>query len=714
MRIPLRDRRFRHLIPLVSTLLLMGVYDLVVRRYFGYTLTWSGLAADALAELALGYWLYWLMRPLWAFLLLQTVLMGTLYIGNGLKIDLLAAPILPSDANTLPVLLDVLFGWRFVLAVSPLVAMALVFLLGIRRDRYAAIALAVGVVPLWLALLFLPGPLTKSLDGFFGYKPFIEVNNFQARGPLVYFLNEYARQRMLQGELPTRAEVAAALKDRGFDKPLPLLKVEKPRDVYVILMEAFWDPMLLSSVHFSQDPMAPELRALWDEAGHGWAQVPVFGGGTANSEFEELCGAPVTPGGIAFVTSVVHAMPCLPMLLAQAGYRTVAVAPDEYGTWNRNNVYRYLGFSRFYAKESFFLDDLNGGFLADASLFSQMLERVPKEPAPRFVYTVTTSGHYPFQMDPATRPPVVKASSPNHAVTDYANAVYYNSRDLADYLAKLRAADPDALIVVFGDHLPALGNKLRDFTASRLFPHNVERFTPMQMRARQSTPLIVIDGRRGPLKLGRLSLFEIPHLVLSLLGASGPAAVDVFTPPAHTHPRPIGEGRFLVTDDAGEARFCDSDAPKQGCEQADAWYRAMQTLRTDMVSGDEYLVPLLYGDAYQLAIPDTGESYHAPMDVHPCGITITAWGPREGRVGRIFNPHRGGSSTFWIEYTGEAGRVQAWLGSHRLEVINRDHRIAATLSGRARLYLPGSRALTLKCNGDDKPVQVGDFHVRLF
>lgn len=702
----MRDRRFRHLIPLVSTLLLMGVYDLAVRHYFGYTFTWSGVVAEPLAELALGYWLYWLMRPLWAFLLLQAVLMGALYIGNGLKIDLLAAPILPSDANTLPVLLDVLFGWRFVLAVAPLAAMALLFLFGIRRDRYAPVALAVGVAPLWLALAFLPGPLSKGLDGLFGYKPFGEVMNYRERGPLVYLLNEYARQRMLQGELPSQAEVAQALKARGFDKPLPPLGIAQRRDVYVILMEAFWDPTLLSSVRFSQDPMAPELRALWRQAGNSWVQVPVFGGGTANSEFEELCGAPVMPGGIAFVTSVTHAMPCLPMLLAQAGYRTVAVAPDQYGTWNRNNVYRYLGFGRFYAKESFFVDDLNGGFLANASLFSQMLERMPKEPAPRFIYTVTTSGHFPFQMDPAERPPVVKASSPNPAVADYANAVYYNSRELADYLAKLRKADPDAVIVVFGDHLPALGNRLKDFTASKLFVNRVERFTPAQMRTRQSTPLIVIDGRRGPVKLGRLSLFEIPHLVLSLLGASGPAAVDVFTPPAHTHPRPIGEGRFLVTDDAGEARFCDSDAPRQGCGEAEAWYRAMQTLRTDMVSGDEYLVPLLYGDAYRLEIPATGESYHAPMDVRPCGITVTGWGPQEGKVGHHY--------TFWIEYQGEGGRVQAWLGSHRLEMTNNAHRIAATLPGHGALYLPGSTPLTLKCNGDDKPVQVGDFHVGLF
>jgi hypothetical protein len=141
----------------------------------------------------------------------------------------------------------------------------------------------------------------------------------------------------------------------------------------------------------------------------------------------------------------------------------------------------------------------------------------------------------------------------------------------------------------------------------------------------------------------------------------------------------------------------------------------MQTLRADMVSGDENLVKLMYGGGFKLDVPDTGLAYHAPMDVHPCDIKVTLWGPPEGGSGRPFNVQRSGNSTFYIQYAGAVGQVQAWLGSRRLDVAaNNGQRMALSLPGQTRIYLPGTYPLTLKCNGDDTPVKVGDFHVYLW
>jgi phosphoglycerol transferase MdoB-like AlkP superfamily enzyme len=709
--------RLRHFAPLFSTVLFMAIYLWVGRQFYGQSFTWVGVGADFIAELALGYWLYWVMGPVWVFLTLQALVMGVLYIGNDVKMSLLSAPILPSDINTLSVLFDVLSGWRFYLSITPLVAMGALVVFGLRRDRHTLPALAAGIVPIWLLLAFAPGAVANRLDVTFGYRPFTETTNYDARGPLVYFLNEYARQLVLRSEQPTRGDVAAALHAQSLSGPLAPVQIAHPRDIYVFLMEAFWDPSLLRSAHFNRDPWSPDFRALWAQTGNSLVQVPVFGGGTANSEFEVLCGAPIPSERILFVTDVSHRMPCLPMVLADSGYRTIAVAPDYYGTWNRNNVYQYVGFGRFYAKESFFIDDENGDFLADSSLFDQMDARVAKDAdgKPRLVYTVTTSGHFPFQMNAARRPPIIKTDASNQLLKNYANAVFYDSQDLARYIEHIRTADPDAIIVAFGDHLPALGNQGRDFSGSDLFPRNTDKLTPETMRTRQSTPLVIIDGRRGPLNVGRMSLFEVPRLILKLLDAKGATPLDAFAPPASMHPRLFGEGgRFLVTDDAGGARFCGDDQPAAGCEKADAWYHAANTLRADMVSGSDYLAQLLYGDGSKLGIPATGLSYHAPMDVHPCDIKITDWGPQHTYVSRPFNyQKKSGNSAFWIQFTGSGGRIEAWLGSSKLDVVSNQQRMSASLPGGARLYWPGERDLTLKCNGDDTPVLVGQFHVVL-
>ncbi|HEY4126602.1 MAG TPA: LTA synthase family protein [Gammaproteobacteria bacterium] len=705
----------RHWMPLFSTIVFTVVYSSITRHFYGQTFSTGGVSVDLVAELLLGYWLYWVIGPLWVFLVLQALVMGVLYIGNAVKLSLLSAPIVPSDINTLSVLFDVLSGWRFYLAIAPLLAMAVLLIFGLRRDRYLLPALVVGIAPLWFLLALAPAAVSNRLDGAFGYRPFAQVTNYNARGPVVYFINEYARERVLRSQRPTQQQVAAALHEQSVSGPLAPVQIAHPRNIYIFLMEAFWDPALLHSVHFSRDPLSADFRALWAQTGDSWVQVPVFGGGTANSEFEVLCGAPIPGEQILFVTDVSHQMPCLPMVLAKSGYRTIAVAPDSYGTWNRNNVYQYVGFGRFYAKESFFLDDLNGEFLSDKSLFEQMGNRVVQDGGgkPHLIYTVTTSGHYPFQMNTTRRPVVVHTDASNPLVTHYANAVFYDSQDLANYIAQIRTTDPDAIIVAFGDHLPALGNRNRDYSDSGLFARD-DHPAPEMMRTRQSTPLIVIDGRHGPLKIGRMSLFEIPRLLLKLLDAQGATPLDAFAPPKSMHPRLTTEGPFLVTDDTGGAQICGEDPPVAGCEKADSWYHAVNTLRIDMVSGNDYLAQILYGDQSRLGIPETGLSYHAPMDVHPCNIKITAWGPKQSFAGRPFNSQRkNASSSFWIQFTGDAGRIEAWLGSSRLDVRNNGQLISASLPGQGYLYWPGERALTLKCNGDDTPVLVGEFDVRL-
>ena len=67
----------------------------------------------------------------------------------------------------------------------------------------------------------------------------------------------------------------------------------EPRNVHIVLLESFWDPALLKRANYNRDPLAPGFRRLWERADHSQALSPVFGGYTANAEFEILCGFPV-------------------------------------------------------------------------------------------------------------------------------------------------------------------------------------------------------------------------------------------------------------------------------------------------------------------------------------------------------------------------------------------------------------------------------------
>jgi hypothetical protein len=255
--------------------------------------------------------------------------------------------------------------------------------------------------------------------------------------------------------------------------------------------------------------------------------------------------------------------------------------------------------------------------MADAALFDQVDSLVGKEarPGPRLVYISTDSGHYPFTLDPVRRPALISSDSKDPLLTAYANAVYYDSGELADFIARIRARDPDAVILAFGDHLPVLGRGLQDYMRSGLMSRREQDVTPQMVETGQSTPLLLIDGRRGPLKLGHVSLFELPRLVLSLLGVKQPVLADAFMPPAGSHLRPIG-GRLLQVIGDGAA-FCSPDALLAGCEGTRRWYEDMQILRADVLAGSDYTESVFYGaDAASRALPEAGFSYRG-RDARP-------------------------------------------------------------------------------------------------
>ncbi|HEX2668862.1 MAG TPA: LTA synthase family protein [Gammaproteobacteria bacterium] len=714
-----RARRWRALwLPPLSTLLLLALFNLLLSNFYQMSLYPSGYLSEMLACTLLAWWLYLLLRPWGLFLAVQALALGLLYLGNAYKMQYFAAPVLPADLTALPVLFEQISGWRFVLMAMPFALLLLLALAGLRWRRRTPVLLFGGLLLVYGVLRLMPAEIASGMDRFYGYTPFGQIYNFYERGPHLFLLNEYARARAVAGRVPGREEVAAALRDVPLPAPLPRPAAEgPPRDVYVFMMETLWDASLLKAEHFDHDPFAPAFRALYEQSGRSQALVPVFGGGTANSEFEALCGMPAFDDAIVFVTGLDRPALCLPRILAQAGYHTYAVTPDAFGVWNRGHVFRHVGFQRFYDGDNFDPDDRNGGFMADQALFEQWEALAAKQPAPgpAFTYIATVSGHYPFELDARKRPSRIHGSSKDRLIDGYADSVYYDTAELAAYIQRLRARDPDALIVAFGDHLPVLGDGFAPFHRSGLTGLREEEFTPAMLEVHQSTPLLVIDGRNGPLKLGHLSLYELPRLLLGLLHVQGPTELDVFTPPPGLHPR-MRNGRLLVVPDRGTPGFCAPDTRSETCRQVNRWHADMQVFRTDLVGGAGYTTAMLYGDPERaLDIPSLGLSYLSDANPsQPCDIQVTEWEPRSTRWGHGFNPQQDGSPVFHIRYRGGARRVHAWLGFEELRIEDKGNdMLDAVMTGRLPLFLPGDHVLRLSCNGDAHRIEVGRFHVGL-
>ena len=207
------------------------------------------------------------------------------------------------------------------------------------------------------------------------------------------------------GRAPSEEEVAAALE--GLSSPAPSTPPDTlalagsaeapPRNVHVIVLESFFDPLTLGPDWVPEDPFPPEFRALWAEAGESVTLSPVFGGYTANAEFELLCGFPVTENAVFFEGWLRRDVPCLPSVLREAGYRTVASHPNVAGFWNRTHAYRLTGFDEYLSKGSFDISDSVGGILLDHSYYEQVFEQLgPLDERPVFNYMLTYHGHLPY------------------------------------------------------------------------------------------------------------------------------------------------------------------------------------------------------------------------------------------------------------------------------------------------------------------------------
>ena len=584
---------FKKLLPIVSTSLFYIIYYLISTFKFDVQINPSAVFYDFLMQLIVGYMIFAISNRIWCFLLIQALLMGLLYIGNAVKMSFFGGPIIPDDVFALRALLLILEGWRFFAAAIPLAAIASLLLFNFSMRHWSAYLTCLTVILLTMTLVYKPLMLLEPLDKYLGNSKWDQRSNYLSRGPILYSVQEGARFFALAEKSPDPDQAQIAVDTLLANKPTPVSLTEKkpftPRNVHIILLESFWDPSELKKAHYNQHPLSSDFRKLWKSADYSHALVPVFAGGTANSEFEVLCGFPITKSSVKFERQLTNAVPCLPHILADQGYKTVASHPNVPVFWNRVNAYRNIGFQTYWSKQDFVLDDMNREFLSDASLYRQVMEKISNSlttKQPILNYIVTYFGHWNYPLS-ANRPAIIHSKSSIEEVSSYANTVYYKSKELMAFLEQLRQRDPDSLIVAFGDHLPNLGD---GYIESGALYANWSEFTPAMSKFHVTTPIIIIDGKNGPLKLGTLPLYQIPKLLLNLLHYDGPNIMDYVNPLPDMLIRPL-PGLHLAVLNNGKVDLCKEPPYSKPCQQSSDWLENILIVSNDLFIGHQYTRP---------------------------------------------------------------------------------------------------------------------------
>ncbi len=584
------SRLLSRLLPVASTAVIYALCYAISTLRFDVTIYSGVIVRDYLVNLLLAYVLFALSKRAWVFLLLQVLLMGVLYIGNAVKLSFFGGPILPDDLYALRTLLLLLEGWQFYLAALPLVGIVslLVFNFGLRNwGSWLALA---GLMLLGVTLVYQPASIQHQLDHYVGNSVWDQRGNYLQRGATLYSLMETARY-FADRELPPDEHTVQAALQRLQQQQLVATVTEPftPRNVHIILLESFWDPAPLHAGHYSRDPLPKDFRQLWKQTGNSTILSPVFGGYTANAEFEALCGFPVLKDAVKFERDLRNDVPCLPHILAKQGYTTIASHPNVPVFWNRVNAYRRLGFETYWSLQDFEKVDMVQQFMSDASLYQQVLDKLEPMLAsgkPVLDYIVTYFGHWNYPLLGA-RVPVIKSDSGVPEVGSYANTAYYKARELMDFLKVLRQRDPDALIVIFGDHPPFLGQNFAGYAESGLLAAKRNEFTPAMFGIYNRTPLIVLDGKRGAQKFGTLPLYELPARLLQLLHIENTGPLALTTRSGTTKIRPIPGLHYLVSD-KGAVEACKEPPYSENCQSSADWLRDVVTVGNDLFIGKQY------------------------------------------------------------------------------------------------------------------------------
>ena len=237
----------------------------------------------------------------------------------------------------------------------------------------------------------------------------------------------------------------------------------KDVNVVVVLSEAFSDPTLLDGPTVSEDPI-PYTRELMSRTTSGSMLAQLFGGGTANMEFEALTGfslsqfLPQMNTPYQMLVTKRSTFPSAVGYLAADGHRPLAVHPYMTSMYKRAEVYPTLGFEDFVHDSTMQKAERieDNEFISDASAFDEVRHQIDDSDDPVMLNLVTMQNHYPM-VDNYDDPIPVGGVSEKTArqYSNYARGLRFSDDALRDFVSELEQSDEKTAVVFYGDHQPA-------------------------------------------------------------------------------------------------------------------------------------------------------------------------------------------------------------------------------------------------------------------
>ncbi len=229
-------------------------------------------------------------------------------------------------------------------------------------------------------------------------------------------------------------------------------------NILAIQLEAYCD-----MTHYL-DPEAVEevyasFHAIEEDAISGNLLVNINGGGTVNTERSVITGYTALPDFTTEPNSYAW-------YLQSIGYTVEGSHPNDGSFYDRDLINANLGFETYYFNENYYEEIINADTAildSDAALFEEIVYLMEEADGPYFSLNITLQNHGPYDSTSCSGTEYLTeedcANETIRTITNnYLNLIASTNEALADMVEELSELDEPVLLVVFGDHMPYLGD----------------------------------------------------------------------------------------------------------------------------------------------------------------------------------------------------------------------------------------------------------------
>lgn len=298
--------------------------------------------------------------------------------------------------------------------------------------------------------------------------------------------------------------------------------VAKGKNVIIIQLEAMQNFLVGRSVNGQE--VTPNLDKLMQTSMYFDNYFTQIGqGNTSDAEFASLNSLYSAHSGSVYVMNSGNTYQSLPWVLKGAGYQgSYAFHANTPDFWNRAKMFKAEGFSNFFNNSNFFTNHNQtvGMGLSDEAMYSQTVTKLQQLKQPFMSFTITLSGHYPYDIPKSLQSLNIPQGEYSPTFTNYLQAQHYSDLALGDFINQLKQDGlyDNSVLVVYGDHY-GTGWTNQDLQKFLGRAHSPNQYDLMELN---KVPLFIhLPGNQGAgvkhISGGQMDLYPT---LLNLLGIS--------------------------------------------------------------------------------------------------------------------------------------------------------------------------------------------------